>query len=39
MMALYKSAGFAQETPPVPSDYQRADVYMVYRGDPASALK
>ena len=31
-LALYESAGFAHETPPEPSDYQRADVYMVYRG-------
>lgn len=31
-LALYESAGFAHETPPETSDYQRADVYMVYRG-------
>ena len=31
-LALYESAGFSHETPPEPSDYQRADVYMVYRG-------
>lgn len=28
---LYESAGFRHETPPRPSDYKRADVYMVYR--------
>lgn len=28
---LYESAGFRHETPPRPSDYERADVYMVYR--------
>ena len=31
-LALYESAGFTHETPPEPSDYQRADVYRVYRG-------
>lgn len=31
-LALYESAGFRHETPPEPSDYERADVYMVYRG-------
>ena len=31
-LALYESAGFAHETPPEPSDYQRADVYRVYGG-------
>ena len=31
-LALYESAGFAHETSPEPSDYQRADVYMVFRG-------
>lgn len=28
---LYESAGFEHTAPPVPSPYQRADVYMVYR--------
>jgi len=30
-LALYESAGFRHEAPPNPSDYERADVYMVYR--------
>jgi len=30
-LRLYESAGFRHETPPRPSDYERADVYMVYR--------
>ena len=30
-LALYESAGFRHESPPEPSDYDRADVYMVYR--------
>ena len=30
---LYESAGFVHEPPPEPSDYARADVYMVYVGD------
>ena len=30
-IALYESAGFAHEAPPEPSEYARADVYMVYR--------
>ena len=30
-LALYESAGFRHEPPPEPSDYDRADVYMVYR--------
>ena len=30
-LALYESAGFRHESPPEPSDYARADVYMVYR--------
>lgn len=38
-IALYESAGFAHETPPEPSDYQRADVYMVYRGELAPDVK
>lgn len=32
-LALYESAGFRHEPPPAPSDYERADVYMVYRPD------
>lgn len=28
---LYETAGFVHESPPAPSDYARADVYMVYR--------
>ena len=28
---LYESAGFVHERPPEPSEYARADVYMVYR--------
>ena len=31
-LALYESAGFRHEAPPEPSDYERADVFMVYRG-------
>ena len=31
---LYKTAGFVHEPPPRVSEYARADVYMVYRGDP-----
>lgn len=30
-LALYESAGFCHEAPPNRSDYERADVYMVYR--------
>jgi ribosomal protein S18 acetylase RimI-like enzyme len=30
-LALYESAGFRHTNPPRPSDYERADVYMVYR--------
>jgi ribosomal protein S18 acetylase RimI-like enzyme len=30
-LALYESAGFHHQAPPSPSDYARADVYMVYR--------
>ena len=30
-LALYESAGFEHQAPPRPSDYDRADVYMVYR--------
>ena len=29
---LYESAGFRHESPPGPSAYSRADVFMVYRG-------
>lgn len=29
---LYETAGFIHEAPPAPSEYARADVYMVYRG-------
>lgn len=34
-IALYESAGFCHETPPGPSEYARADVFMVYRGEAA----
>ncbi len=30
-LTLYESAGFHHEPPPSPSDYERADTYMVYR--------
>ena len=30
-LALYESAGFRHEPRKSPSDYERADVYMVYR--------
>lgn len=30
-LALYESAGFRYEPPPSPSEYERADVFMVYR--------
>ncbi len=30
-LTLYESAGFHHELRPIPSDYERADVYMVYR--------
>jgi ribosomal protein S18 acetylase RimI-like enzyme len=30
-ITLYESAGFRHETPPSPSDYARANVFMVYR--------
>ncbi len=30
-LALYESAGFHHEPPPRASDYDRADIYMVYR--------
>jgi len=32
-IALYESAGFRHETRPSPSEYARADVFMVYDGD------
>jgi putative acetyltransferase len=32
-LALYESAGFRHQAPPTPSDYERADVYMVYQSD------
>lgn len=31
-LSLYESAGFEHSAPPQPSDYARADVYMIYRG-------
>ena len=31
-LALYESAGFRHEAPPRPSEYERADVYMVFQG-------
>ncbi len=30
-LAMYESAGFVHEARPEPSDYERADVFMVYR--------
>jgi len=30
---LYEDAGFLHEDPPAPSEYARANVYMVYRAD------
>ena len=32
-LRLYESAGFVHAAAPAPSEYQRADVYMVYRPD------
>lgn len=32
-LTLYESAGFRHSTPPSASDYERADVYMVYRSE------
>ena len=32
-LALYESAGFRHESPPEASDYARADVYRVFRGE------
>ena len=29
-LALYESAGFHHQSPPSPSEYERADIYMVY---------
>ncbi|MBT8102943.1 MAG: GNAT family N-acetyltransferase [Gammaproteobacteria bacterium] len=34
-LTLYESAGFEHASRTSPSDYQRSDVYMVYRGDHA----
>ena len=34
---LYESAGFHHEEPPRPSEYERADVYMVYRKPQAAS--
>ena len=31
-LALYESAGFEHAEPPRASEYERADVYMIYRG-------
>ncbi len=31
-IALYESSGFVQQQPPNPSPYERANVYMVYKG-------
>ena len=33
-LALYESAGFRHEARPEPSDYERADVFMVWRDTP-----
>lgn len=30
-LALYESSGFEHRTPPAPSEYRRADVYMVFQ--------
>ena len=38
-LTLYESAGFCHEAPPSPSDYERADVYMVYRPEAAETGK
>lgn len=32
-LALYEASGFVHSTPPAESDYERADVYMVYQPD------
>ena len=32
-VGLYERSGFRHEAPPRPPAYERADVYMVYRGD------
>ena len=34
-LTLYESAGFRHAARPSPSEYERSDVYMVYRPDPA----
>ena len=31
-LALYESVGFRHAAPPAPSEYERADVYMIYGG-------
>ena len=31
-LALYESVGFRHAAPPAPSEYERADVYMIYDG-------
>ena len=38
-LALYESAGFRHEVPPNPSEYARADVFMVYRGSAAAGTE
>lgn len=38
-LALYESAGFRHETPPSPSEYARADIFMVYRGGEAASTQ
>jgi len=37
-IALYESAGFRHETRPGPSEYARADVFMIYRGAATPSL-
>jgi ribosomal protein S18 acetylase RimI-like enzyme len=32
-LVLYESAGFQHQTPPSPSEYERADVYMVFESE------
>ena len=36
-LALYESAGFRHEARPEPSDYERADVFMVWSNTPENA--
>lgn len=38
-LALYESAGFRHEARPSPSEYERADVYMVYQPEPPKTHK